>query len=607
MAKKGTLEITILGDEKPLAKSLKKASSSMGSWATGAVGIFAGLGVAAGAVFVSEFGDAMERNRLGDKLGAQLGLSESDAKTAGKIAGDLYANAYGDSLEQVHDAVGAVMSSLGDLDDEDVERLTAKALDLAAAFDVDVTESVGAVGVLMRTGLARDADHAFDLVVYSMQKVPAAMRGELIPIIEEYSQHFAVMGINGEDAFNLLIDAAGDGRFALDKTADAIKEMTLLTTDLSTASREAYDTIGLDAEEMANKIAIGGDTAREAFDQIVDGLIDIKDPATKANTAIALMGTPVEELGLSKIPAFLTRLDEMGGGMDDVANARVPSVIRALESMSGVMETSEGAADRLGTMLNDNVATDFEGFKRKAGAALDTFLSEHVLPDVSKIIDAFEEDGMGGAVQKAVELWEASQPAVERWFNGTFVPFWQGTATPWMSFLGGKMGEAIINGILESIVNLAPELAKQAAANIAGVMSFGMLYDTVKGIDMPKFDAPNLDLGLVAPTASRPARSGSRATGSSGGLAMMAHGGVVSKPTLAMIGEDARTTPEIVTPESLMRQIVREEGSGNGNTYVTVNAPNYVGSKAELMRVVKGELAKDTRRGGTLIANVARQ
>jgi hypothetical protein len=180
----------------------------------------------------------------------------------------------------------------------------------------------------------------------------------------------------------------------------------------------------------------------------------------------------------------------------------------------------------------------------------------------------------------------------------------------WMSFLGGKMGEAIINGILESIVNLAPELAKQAAANIAGAMSFGMLYDTVKGIDTPTFDAPNLDLGLRAPTSSRSSRSShtrSNSAGSSTGLSMMAHGGVVSKPTLAMIGEDARTTPEIVTPESLMRQIVREEGSGGGNTYVTVNAPNYVGDKVELMRVVKAELAKDSRRGGTLVANVRAQ
>lgn len=32
----------------------------------------------------------------------------------------------------------------------------------------------------------------------------------------------------------------------------------------------------------------------------------------------------------------------------------------------------------------------------------------------------------------------------------------------------------------------------------------------------------------------------------------MANGGVVSKPTLALVGENAGTTPEIVTPQSLM-------------------------------------------------------
>jgi hypothetical protein len=551
MAKKGTLEITILGDEKPLKKSLDKASDSMGSWATGAVGIFAGLGVAAGAVFVHEFGDAMERNRLGDKLGAQLGLTEDESKKAGKVAGDLYADAYGDSLDQVHDAVGAVMSSLGDLDDGDVEGLTAKALDLAAAFDVDVNESVAAAGVMMRTGLARDADHAFDLIVNGMQKVPAAMRGELIPMVEEYSQDFVALGISGDDAFDLLIEAAGDGRVELDKTADALKEMTLRTTDLSEASREAYETIGLDAETMANQIVVGGDTAREAFDRIIDGLIDIEDPALKANTAIALMGTPLEDLSVSEIPAFLARLDEMGGGMDTVSGSKVPDVIAGMEGMTTSMGTAEGAAERMGATLNDNVATDFEGFKRKAGAALDTFLAEHVLPDVAQIIDAFEEDGMGGAVQKAVELWEASQPAVERWFNGTFVPFWEGTATPWMSYLGGKMGEAIINGILESIVNLAPELAKQAAANIAGVMSFGTLYDTVKGIDLPTFDAPNLDLGLVAPNASSRGMSSGLAGATSNTSAQLRSGMTTSKTYNVTVP----LTQTQMTPDELRRTL----------------------------------------------------
>lgn len=53
----------------------------------------------------------------------------------------------------------------------------------------------------------------------------------------------------------------------------------------------------------------------------------------------------------------------------------------------------------------------------------------------------------------------------------------------------------------------------------------------------------------------------------------LARGGVIDRPTLALIGEDARTTPEIVTPERLMRRIVRDElvSAGGPREPVVIN------------------------------------
>lgn len=493
MASKGVLRIKIAGDTGPLEKSLDKATGVLKGFATAGVGIFAGLGVAAGAVLVKGIGDAMEKGRLQDRLGAQLALTEDEAEKAGQIAGDLYADAYGDSLAQVHDAVGAVMSSLGDLDDGEVEDLTAKALDLAAAFDVDVNESVAAAGVLMRQGLARDGDHAFDLITRSMQKVPQAMRGELIPIIEEYSQDFAALGIDGEDAFGLLVDAAQDGRIELDKTGDAIKELTIRSTDMSTASVAAYDALGLNAEEMANKIAQGGETARGAFDQIVTGLLDIKDPADRANTAIALMGTPLEDLSVTEIPAFLERLANMDTSLGDV----------------------EGAATQMGDQLNDNVATKIEGFKRKAGQAIQDWAYVNVLPAAQEVMEAFEEDGVGGAIDRAIELWEEAQPRINAWWTGTFVPWWENTAVPWGSYIGGEIGVALINALVDVVVNSWQKvneaflsMMSNATRNIPGLPSFisGPLGDFLQSggeaIGGAQIDAPNISNPVSRPGGS---------------------------------------------------------------------------------------------------------
>ncbi len=58
-----------------------------------------------------------------------------------------------------------------------------------------------------------------------------------------------------------------------------------------------------------------------------------------------------------------------------------------------------------------------------------------------------------------------------------------------------------------------------------------------------------------------------RASATNTGFKRFAEGGVVTGPTYALIGEDARTTPEIVAPEDTIRRIVREE-SGAGRTMI---------------------------------------
>lgn len=80
---------------------------------------------------------------------------------------------------------------------------------------------------------------------------------------------------------------------------------------------------------------------------------------------------------------------------------------------------------------------------------------------------------------------------------------------------------------------------------------------------------------------------GSKSKGKTRGVPELAQGGVITRPTLAMIGENRRTAPEIVTPEKLMRQIVSEEG---GMTHVRV----FIGDK-ELTDLVRTEISDSNR------------
>ena len=406
----------------------------VGGW-TGAGIIAAGaLGVALGMELVDQFFGAIERDAGRDKLAAALGLSSAGSERAGAIAGGLYANAYGDSLGQVNEALAAVSTTIAPIDswattDAELTSLTAKALDFATAFDTDVTEAVAAAGSMVQRGIATDGANAFDLMVASMQKVPSAMRGDFMDAVEEYSDEIMMLGFSGEEAMAMLVGASKKGPFWLDKTGDAMKELTIRGTDMSATSVAAYEAAGLSAEDMAAKILAGGPAAKEAMSQIAKGLLSIKDPTARANAAIALFGTPLEDLGVSKIPEFLTSLGTLEGGFGGV----------------------EGAADDMGATLNDNLATDIESIKRKLSPSnlIDAFQTggwDAVEEQISQGIDGLGavwdeygpeiEKGLDKAKEKFGEWWDKSgQPMLDE-----VGVWWDETAQPW---LGEKMGEAL--------------------------------------------------------------------------------------------------------------------------------------------------------------------
>lgn len=299
----------------------------------------------AGAAIAKGVGDALEREKLGDKTAASLGLTEKQSAKAGSVAGKLYAGAWGENMPAVTDAVESVISSIDGMATASPKKLhdvTASVLDIATAFEIDASSAATNVGILIKNGLAKDAEEGVDLITASLQRVPKALRGEVTDATQEYSQFFADLGYTGSEALGLLVSATEDGAYGVDKMGDAIKEFTIRGTDMSKSTKAAYDTLGLSSLETTNELLAGGDRAKKAFQTIIDGVKGIKDPAKQAETAIALFGTPLEDLGTNEIPKFL---DGLTGTATSLGNV-------------------DGAAAKMGTTLNDNLGTRIESIKR---------------------------------------------------------------------------------------------------------------------------------------------------------------------------------------------------------------------------------------------------
>lgn len=331
-----------------------KAAGLLAAAAAGAA-----IGAAASAAIVS----ALDIEKGNDKLAAQLGLTAKESESAGKIAGSLYAGAYGESMGEVQGAVGAVMSSIEGMrtaSSKDVEATTAKVLDMSAAFEIDVARAAQVAGQMITSGLSDDPNEAIDLLVGNLQKVPTALREDLLDAVDEYGPFFANLGIEGADAMGMLARASEDGMYGIDKTGDAIKEFQIRATDMSKATRTAYENLGVDHDVMVEKLLAGGPAANEAMGQIVDALMTTEDPAQRAADALALFGTPLEDLSVTEIPNFLGMIDPMGDSFDTMA----------------------GKAVEMGTTLNDNAGTKIEGFKRTIETNVVNFFGERVIPAI---------------------------------------------------------------------------------------------------------------------------------------------------------------------------------------------------------------------------------
>ncbi|MGW0566066.1 phage tail tape measure protein [Streptomyces tauricus] len=330
----------------------------------------AAAGAAAGALLVAATVSAVEKERVGDRLSAQLGLSGKGAKQAGKIAGSLYSGAVVDSFEDGAAAVRAVMGS-GLIDPnastKSIEAITTKVSDLATTFDQDLVGATNAATQLIRTGLAKDGTQALDLLTTGLQS-SADKAGDFLDTINEYSVQFKKAGLDGKTSIGLLNQAIRAGARDSDLAADAIKEFSIRAVDGSDSSSEGFKALGLNAKSMATQFAQGGDAANGVLDLTLDKLRNVKDPVKQSQIAVQLFGTQAEDLG---------------------------SALLAMDPSSAADGLGKvgGAAKKVGDTIRGNTSTELKILQRQFMGTLGSVVTAVVLPALRNLNDAVSWTG----------------------------------------------------------------------------------------------------------------------------------------------------------------------------------------------------------------------
>lgn len=285
---------------------------------------------------------------------------------------------YGEGYEDIADSMTAVSMQIKDIDSQNLENITEKAIALRDLFGYDVSESVRSVKALM-DNFNISADEAFNLIAEG-KKQGLDFSNELLDNVNEYSVQFQKLGLSAEDMFNIFKTGSENGAFNLDKIGDAIKEFSIRAIDGSNTTIDGFKRIGLNADEMAEKFAEGGETAKEAFIEVVKRLGSMDDKVSQSIAGVDLFGTMWEDLG----PTVVTSFAEMDSGISQSSDSMQKSI-------DELYDTTKKKAEKQLKRLQ-SLGADF---------------GEEMLPVLEDLIDSAEDfidklDGMSDAEKENI-------------------------------------------------------------------------------------------------------------------------------------------------------------------------------------------------------------
>lgn len=280
------------GDLAETVDKIKDKTEKLSVWATAGIG-------AIGAISLESSNNAM-------KLKGALGLTEEEAQKLKETARDIAKDGF--YFSEANDSLIKIKQTLGDaLNPEQVEGLSKALLSMNKVFDVDMNDSIRAVSIMMKN-FGIGSEEATDILVAGLQN-GLDISGDFLDTFSEYSVQLNTLGYTAEDSFNLMASGMENGVFNMDKLIDMVKEGRLRLTEMNDASKEAIDSIGLNAETVQQNISAGGETARKQMTELAQKILEIKNPTEQARVATALFGTQFEDLGINGIKS-LAGVDE---------------------------------------------------------------------------------------------------------------------------------------------------------------------------------------------------------------------------------------------------------------------------------------------------------
>lgn len=277
---------------------------------------------------------------------AQTGASTDEMREFKHEMDDLYANNYGERLQDIGDKMAYVKQVTGETDPSKIRELVENAITLEDTFGSDFNETIRGASNLMQH-FELDASEAFDLFAKGSQE-GLDYTGELGDNIAEYGGNFKQAGYSAQEYFQLLKNGTKGGAYNLDKVNDSINEIknrladgtigdTMAEIDEKTGELKDGTGIWSKTTEKAFKAwQKGKGKMKDVIDSIVSDISNCKDEQEALTMASTAFGTMGEDANLNVVKSLTTLgedFTDVKGKMEEVKNVKYDTVASSLETI----------------------------------------------------------------------------------------------------------------------------------------------------------------------------------------------------------------------------------------------------------------------------------
>lgn len=226
---------------------------------------------------------------------------------------------------------------------------------VADTFDKDFKEVlIASNAVSKQFGIT--ADEALNLIQDGFI-TGADANGEFLDTLKEYPAYFKEAGISADQFVAIVAQSNKAGIFS-DKGVDAIKEANLRLREMTTATAEALDAIGISSVQVQEDLQSGAKTTFQVMQEVSQKLNELPESSAAVGTAIAdIFGGAGEDAGLQ----YLQTLKDISLNLDDVKSKagilgelqekQLQSQLELQNALAGLFDMTGGNFETLQTRV----------------------------------------------------------------------------------------------------------------------------------------------------------------------------------------------------------------------------------------------------------------